>query len=122
MSGIAVEWTGGQSNLGYTGSKFNPGRNHCFNSLSVLGKLSTTNVYPLDPAEIGYLVKYSVPGIVLLLIQQWAYAPQSGDDELLQVYQVRYKGTTCKGLIGSFSLHLVLKLEFLRTTFSFPIA
>ena len=56
---IIVNWTGSDwrsarlSDSGYMVFEFE--WRHCFNSLTALGKLLTTNVHPLDPGVNAYL-------------------------------------------------------------------
>ena len=63
-----MDWHSGRvSNSGSMGCEFFPRWHHCFNSLTALGKLLTTNVHP----EMNkYLAKDSVylvaPGIVVV--------------------------------------------------------
>ena len=45
-----VDWRSGRApDSGSTGCEFES--HHCFNSLTALGKLITTNVHPLDPGD-----------------------------------------------------------------------
>ena len=45
-----VDWRSGRApDSGSTGCEFES--HHCFNSLTALGKLLTTNVHPLDPTD-----------------------------------------------------------------------
>ena len=76
-----VNWRSGRaSDSGSTGCEFE--FHHCFNLLTALGKLLTTNVHPLDPGVNGYLAKDSyhsvAPGIIAMAAMG-VYTPQGAE-------------------------------------------
>ena len=56
----------GRAWLGSTSCELGPHWKHCFNSLTALGKLLTTNVHPLHQGVNGSLAKTILPGITFM--------------------------------------------------------